>query len=311
MSTSLRTRLETFTETDLPDLDEVVLGALEYLNTVEFPELDVHLHKQPLVVGSGNALQTGKLLFRDTNARFAEESGALKTLSEISFDSLYIISASGSKHAIMLAQKGVASGLPTYLITTNGESPAAAIVGHDMTAVFPHIREPYTYNTSTYLSMLFGTREESPALIAEFIQENVVPTLNLDFSRFNSYLLTVPAEFKAVRKMFETKFDELFGPYVHGRTYTLEEVKHAKTVVTGKEQCFISFGEDQVIGGSPGGRLTIPLPSHYGPAALIAIGYYVIGCIQKAHHPYFKESITAYTKEASQFFGHEIAVIVE
>lgn len=158
--------------------------------------------------------------------------------------------------------------------------------------------------------MLFGMCEESPAEIATFIEEKVAPLLSIDFSQFNSYLLTVPVQYKAVRKMFETKFDELFGPHVHGRTFTLEEVKHAKTVVTGSEQCFISFGEGQPI-GTPGLKLTIPLPKDFGPAALIAIGYYVIGHIQRAHPPYFKENIAAYTKEASQFFGQEIAVIAE
>lgn len=310
MSTSPYNRLETFTESDLPDLDEVVLGALECLGTVEFPELDVNQHKEPLVVGSGNALQTGKLLFQGTNARFAEEGNATSMLCTTHFDALYIISASGSKHAIMLAQKGVDTGIPTYLITTKADSPAATIVGHDMTFVYPHIREPYTYNTSTYLSMLFGMREESPAEIAVFIEEHVVPALTVDFSQFNAFLFTVPVEFEAVRKMFETKFDELFGPYVQGRAFTMEEVKHAKTVVTAGTQCFINLGAEQTL-GNPGGRMTIPLPEHCGPAALIAIGYYIIGHIQRANHPYFKERIAAYAKESAQVFGHEIPIIVE
>lgn len=310
MSTEYHTRMMTFTEKDLPDLDEVVLGSLEYLSTVTFPDLNVYAHDAPLVVGSGNALQTGKILFYNTNARFSEEGNAHEMFSRDIYDALYIISASGGKHAIMLAQKGVASGIPTYLVTTNEHSPAANIVGRDMTFTYPHIREPYTYNTSTYLSMLFGMKKESPEHIMSFIEEHVAPAIPNNLKDFNAFLLTVPPKFKTIRKMFETKFDELFGPYVAGRSYTVEEVKHAKTVITSDTQCFIHFG-DGISLGSPGGRVTIPLPPDCGPAALIAIGYYVIGRIQRAHHPYYKEHIKEYVEEASKLFEQEILVIVE
>jgi hypothetical protein len=226
------------------------------------------------------------------------------------YDGLYIISASGGKHAIMLAQKGVASGLPTYLVTTNEHSPAAAIVGHDRTLVYPHIREPYTYNTSTYLSMLFGMKQESAEHILSFIEKHVEPAIPENVGEFNAFLITVPPKFKTIRKMLETKFDELFGPYIAGRAYTIEEVKHAKTVITNEQQCFIHFGDTTTL-GSPGGRVTIPLPQDCGPAALIAIGYYVVGRIQRAHHPYYKEHIKTYVKEASKLFAQEILVIVE
>jgi hypothetical protein len=310
MSTADRTRLETFTENDLPDLDEVVLGALDFLENAEYPELAITSHKQPLVVGSGNALQIGKLLFRGTTAQFAEEGEAVAKMNEVSCDALYIISASGMKHAISLAEKGVVSEIPTYLITANPESPARTIVGPERTYVFPHIREPYTYNTSTYLSMLFGMHEESPREIADYITTHVAPLLTAPFEKFDAFLFTVPVEFGPIRKMFETKFDELFGPYVLGRAFTIEEMKHAKTVVTAPTQCFISLGEPCDI-GRPGERITIPLPKGTGPATLMAIGYYIIGKIQKAHLPYFKNNIESYTKEASQFFGHEITIIAE
>lgn len=310
MSTEARTRLETFTEQDLPDLDEVVLGALEYLETATYPELDPKAHERPLVVGSGNALQVGKLLFQGTGAHYAEEGVALTLMNEVPFDALYIISASGEKHAIPLVTQGVASGLPTYLVTTNANASASKIVGRERSYIFPHIREPYTYNTSTYLSMLFGMRRESPKQIAVHISDVVLPLLTKEHMSRNAFLFTVQPEFGPVRKMFETKFDELFGPYVLGRSFTTEEMKHAKTVVTAPSQCFVYFGEDLQMEGE-GDRLVIPLFEGCGPAALIAIGYYIIGHIQKNHPPYFKERIAAYVKDALRYFGHSIPVIVE
>jgi hypothetical protein len=309
MTHPAHTRLLTFTEADLPDLNEVVLGSLAYLESAECPKINTAHYERPLVVGSGNALQAGRFLFSGTRAIFGEESEAARLITEGAGDSLYIISASGAKHAIMLAEKGVAGGMPTYLITANPNAPARAIVGSENTFIFPHIREPYTYNVSTYLSMLFGMGSESPKEILSFIETNVAPSIP-DLKNFSAFMLVVPNAYGPVRKMYETKFDELFGPHVLGRSYTADEMKHAKTVVTDKTQCVISFG-------APSGfvtkatEFTISLPETCGPAALIAIGYYVIGCIQKANHPYYKDRIHEYVKETSQAFGQHIGVIVE
>jgi hypothetical protein len=303
-----RARLETFTEQDLPDLDEVVLGALEFLSDASFPELTLTKYSRPLVVGSGNALHTGRFLFDGTDASFAEESEAAALIATKRYDALYIISASGAKHALMLAEKGVSSGLPTYLITANPSAPSRAIVGKDHTFVFPHIREPYTYNTSTYLSMLLGTTKESPKEISEFIEEKITPQIPLNLSETTAFIFILPAGYGPLRSMVETKFVELFGPYVEGRAYTREEIKHAKTVVTSPTQCIVQFGEQCEI-LSNGTQLVLALPEVYGPAALMAITYYVVGAIQKAHPPYFKENIGKYVKEASTLFGQHINVI--
>ena len=58
-------RLQTFTEHDLPTLDEVVLGALKFLNESPIPHLDTTAHTRPLIIGSVNALSTGRILFRE------------------------------------------------------------------------------------------------------------------------------------------------------------------------------------------------------------------------------------------------------
>ncbi len=90
----------------------------------------------------------------------------------------------------------------------------------------------------------------------------------------------------------------------------MEEVKHAKTVVSAPTQCVISFGEPFDF-PTTAHTYTIPLPENCGPAALIAIGYFVIGQIQKANPPYYKERIKEYAKETSAAFGQHIGVIVE
>lgn len=309
MNTDYLTRLLTFTEDDLPDLDEVVLGALAYLEGVSLPTIDVTKHARPLVVGSGNASRVGKILFRDVDSVCIEEASFSAHLSRGVYDAVYLISASGEKHAIDIAEAGERSGLPTYLITTREDAPAAKVLKKDHVFVFPHIREPYTYNTSTYLSMLLGTERTSPTRIRAYIEEHIEPMVPT-FGLYRAFLITVPPEFKVLRGMFETKFHELFGPHLTGNAFTTEEVKHAKTVVTSSDQCFICFGPE-VRYGTPGFRLHVPLPDDITHGELIALGYYLIGKIQKAHRPYFKEHISVYVKEATRIFGHDIPVIVE
>jgi hypothetical protein len=128
---------------------------------------------------------------------------------------------------------------------------------------------------------------------------------------FDAFVLTIPPEFGPVRSMFETKFDELFAPRVTGRSFTSEEIKHAKIIVPSDTQYFVNFGVPSTPYAHDTCQLHIPLPVECGPAALIAIGYYIIGMIQRQHPPYFKENIRAYTEIASRVFRQPVPVIVE
>jgi hypothetical protein len=301
-------RLMNFTESDLPDLDEVVLGALSYLEALDLPAVPVDRHTHPLVVGSGNAYQTGRILFRNVDATFVEEGNFEAVMEHCFHDAVYIVSASGSKHALTLAERAVHAGVPVYLITNMSDSPAGMLLGEEHTYVFPHIREPYTYNTSTYVSMLYGGTGVSPRRVRTYL-ETVVEPLLTHLGEYDAFLMILPPEFADVRKMYEVKFDELFGPHILGRAVTTEELKHAKTVVTSEKQCFISFGETTEY-GNPGRRITIPLMDDAIHAEVVALGYYVIGKVQKANPSYYKDNIAAYVKEASAMFGHTIPIIV-
>jgi hypothetical protein len=302
------TRLLSFTEKDLPDLDEVVMGALSFLEALDLPRINVQAHTRPLIVGSGNGLHTGAILFRYVDAVCVNEGSYRDVLARGVFDSLYIISASGSKHAQEIAAYAMTLSIPAYLITSTEDSPAGALIGREHTFVYPHIREPYTYNTSTYLAMLYGNTEVSPRRARTYI-ETVVQPLMPDFSSYTSFLMTIPPQFKEVGAMFEIKFDELFGPYVLGRACTTEELKHAKTVVTSSTQCLISFGSEISVGDF-GCRVTVPLQHDMTHSDIIALGYFIIGRIQKSRQPYFKERIGTYVKEAGEMFGQELPVIV-
>ena len=305
-------RLQNFNSESLPDLDAVVLGALEFLEHEDIPTFDPTRFTRPLVIGSGNAILAGKNMFARTDAVFAEEENYQTLLKTIpSIDAIYIISASGGKHAIGIAEHVATLGLPLFLVTNNSNAPTKAYVPEDHVYVFPHIREPYTYNTSTYLSMILGVSHESPKEILEYIEGTVAKTIPPNFNLYHAFVLVTPPEFSILRGMFETKFDELFGVVVPGRAFTSSELMHAKTVVPSDIECYIDFGT-----ASPPLRyvksyINIPIPKECGPAMFLAIGYYVIGQIQKSKPPFFKKNIKRYVEEASEFFGQKIDVIAE
>ncbi len=294
-----------FNKNQIIDLDKCVLDALDMFERTRLPKLQLHGFKRPLVVGSGNAAVTGKILFEGSDAVFADEGNYLSKIDSIgNIDGCILISASGGKHAPIIAKEVSKRSLPVILLTNNENAPARQY--SDKVHVFPKNPEPYTYNTSTYLGMILAKTKENPRKIRNSVLKMKYPSNLRDYDAF--YII-VPEEFDLIREMFQTKFDELFGPMVSGRVFTPEQTKHAKTVVPSEKELFISFGYENKLFGK--NRFNIALPKDAGFAAIMAIGYFIIGQVQKQHPQYYKENIYEYTKEASKIFGTEIKPIVD
>ena len=295
----------------MPDLDVAVLGALELFQEETIPKLDLEKYKRPLVVGSGNAEATGRIIFEDRDAVFASESTFKSKLKHIpDVDGVFLISASGGKHAPIIAKYAKELGKPVALLTNNQDAPAREYVEDNNLYIFPKNREPYTYNTSTYMGMILARTQEDPRVIKAFIENTMTNALYPDFSKYKSYFLIVPPRFSAIVRMLQVKFIELFGRKIARDVETSEYMKHAVTVVPAGE-LFVSFGEENRVWGEPENRLYVPLPENANYATMMAIGYYLIGQIQKRHPPYFKDNIALYTKKATEVFGSTINPIVE
>lgn len=303
--------LALFNLNNIPNLDVAVLGALELFQEEKLPALELGAFKRPLVVGSGNAEATGRIIFEDKNAVFASESNYEQKLESVqNIDSVIVVSASGGKHAPIIAKRAKELGKDVALITNNHNAEAAKFVETNRTFVFPKNREPYTYNTSTYMGMILGKTGEDAESTQNFILEHIDTLTMPDFSKYDKYFLIVPTRFFGIIRMLQVKFIELFGRRIARDVETSEYMKHAVTVVP-SDELFISFGDENTMWGNPENRLHISLPSNADYGAMMAIGYYVIAQIQKAHPPYFKENISAYTEKVSKIFGSPILPIVE
>jgi len=310
MNTKNIQTLETFDLENIPDLDVAVLGALELFQKEQLPALELGAYKRPLVVGSGNAEATGRIIFGDMDAVFASESNFKSKLEHIpEIDGVILVSASGGKHAPIIAKYAKEQGKRVTLITNTTNATATEFVEEENVFVFPKNREPYTYNTSTYMGMILGKTQENPEAIERFIKEHV-DTLTLpDLSHYEKYFLIVPPRFSGIIRMLQVKFIELFGRRLARDVETSEYMKHAVTVVP-SEELFISFGEENTTWGERENRLHVPLPDNADYVAMMAIGYYTIAQIQKQHPSYFKEHIGAYTEKISKVFGSHIDPIV-
>jgi len=302
--------IEKFDEKSLPSLTEVVLAALELFEKKGLPEVKFKNFKKPVVVGSGNAIATAKILFEGSDAIFADENNYKEAMKRNGVDGVFIFSASGAKHAPIIAKEAKKDNLNIQLITCTNNSLAQEIVGKENTIITNKNREPYTYNTSTYLGWIIAKTREDPIKIHEFIEKKINNSIPRNIGNYEGYLLVLPNEFEGLINLFNVKFVELFGRQVARDIYTYEQMKHAVTVVPNKKELAIQFGDGDF--DFENDILKIPLPKKLNLAQMMAIGYYTIGKIQENKEQFFKENISSYIKRLNKTtFGKGMKVIVE
>jgi len=309
--------MDNFDPKSLIDLDECVMNALDLFmaSDTQFPRPDLGKFTRPLVVGSGNAIATGYVIFDKQDAVFANEGSYKGKLDAIkSLDSVVILSASGGKHAPIIAKEVRPMGLKSVLFTCNPSPLAKNDV--DELHVFPSRPEPYTYNTSTYMGMMMACLIDDPKAEAKRIRDHIRAVVDPTIKKFgkklgdyDAFYLLVPEEFDLIRIMLVTKFVELFGRRLGRDVFTWEQSKHATTVVEAPKELFIAFGRENTTLGKE--RLYIPLPPNPTYPAIMAVAYYVIGKLQAQKPPWFKESVAAFAQRASEVFGQKIEPIVK
>ncbi len=77
----------------------------------EFPKPNLRQFQRPWVVGSGNALATGRIIFDSYDAVYTDEGSYQGKLEAIqSIDGVVLLSASGGKHAPIIAKDVKATG---------------------------------------------------------------------------------------------------------------------------------------------------------------------------------------------------------
>jgi hypothetical protein len=284
---------------NIPTLDTTVLEALDFFVKTPPPSLDISSYSLPFVVGSGNAINTGKILFSGKAAIFADESNfraiaaAYRPVIEKGLiTDAVIISASGEKDSVWELELAKEMKLTTTLLTCKPNSTGAGIA--DRVYAYKSIAEPYTYNTSTYLGMVLSATGEKAEDIKTFIKGISLPP---GFSDYQTYTFVLPDAYLNVGPMVEIKGDELFGPHVMVRAFPQGHARHAKFVHPWEKELVITIGSENKYFGDPAHRWDIPLADNASFGTVIALTYYLCGQIQKIKPDYFMRHIEQFCND--------------
>lgn len=171
-----------------PTLDQIVLDTIDlYISRKDLPKIDLSQLHTPLVVGSGNGFYTGRILFRNSAAYFAVEAEVEKKLENIpSITDVIVVSASGEKHAPIILNAAKKHEKKTFLISSSEVSTGRSMA--DDSVIMPKIREPYTYNTSTYFGYMLA---EDPHIDLVKLREFLTGALS-DALSFRSMIASIP-----------------------------------------------------------------------------------------------------------------------
>lgn len=280
-------------------LDETVIDALTFFEKNKPPQFHVSRYTLPFVVGSGNALNAGKIIFSKHAAIFADESNfqlLMKSYTPVVKTGVVkqavIISASGEKDAVWEVELAKKNGLQTTLLTCAPSSSAAQIADHVL--VFKSIAEPYTYNTSTYLGMILSSTHENPKRIRQYVHDIKLPAR---FDTYTSYAFILPDAYSHIAPMINIKSDELFGPHLMLRACSQGHARHAKFVHPWHKELVISIGESNTHFGHPRHRWDLKLPASTNFATVMSTCYYLCGKIQSVKPQYFKKNIPNFCKD--------------
>lgn len=280
---------------ELITLDKAVVNALEYFAKHPPAKINPLSFSFPFVIGSGNAYNTGLILFGNIPSVIVDESKykqaftAYKQLidKKIIQDAV-VISASGEKDSVAEIENAKQIGLTTTLYTCSKNSTGAKRADH--VYVFDKLPEPYTYNTSTYMGMMLGASDQKPQEILDYIQSVRIPNMK----QYESYSFVVPDEFVNICAMLDIKESELFGSQMSIRAFSFGHARHAKFVIPSDKELVIVLGEGGECFGKKEHRVNLPIPKNTQYPFVMALTYYLIGKIQEIKPPLFKQNIRNY-----------------
>ncbi len=302
--------LENQTEDNLASLKQAVLWALELFILEGKTKIKLKDFKRRVVVGSGNAIVTWKVIFEGTDVIFADENNYRQAIKMQNVDWVTILSASGWKHSSIIAKDVLESGLNVELITCTKNSKTEKIIWKENVIITPKNPEPYTYNTSTYMWWILAFTKENPEEIYDFLINDLEKQLkDFDFSKYDWFLFALDSQFSNVWNLIDTKFIELFWRKVARDIKTFEQLKHAVTVIPSKTELLIKFSTGEVFFKND--ILELKIPENIDKAWMMAIWYYIVWFIQDSREQFFKKNIKNYIDNlAKTEFWKGLSVVV-
>lgn len=291
-------------------LDYYVKEALDFFESkadfgVDLPESDY-----TLVVGSQSGLLAGRIMYRFAGRSFSHAKEVLAR-SEIDakekiLGDVTIVSASGSRQVIPIAEYALKQGLKVNAVVCKADSQLEQTFGDNIELIrVPYIPEPPTINTSTYGMMVQSITREDIAEIRRVVESLREPEGGYD--QFSSFTVMFTDRMPEAAEMVDWKLrGENIGRCIGSMSTHLTNFMHGAGINDAEKELYIGIGLSeeerevfgQVLEEVPGGRKHfVDLPEDFGPLGFLLVGYSVVGQIQK-NYPGFQENIGHYGERA-------------
>ncbi|MBU4301039.1 MAG: hypothetical protein KKB09_07540 [Nanoarchaeota archaeon] len=242
-------------------LDKYVLKTLENLASWKLPKIDITPGFN-LFMGSGNAFQTAKIYANHFGGITVDTTYYSKFVKfKDNFDEIIIISASGGKDGLKMAEafKGCT------LLTCAKTPPAAPFANKIHT--FPSMEEPPTYNTSTYASMIYALNPNEDLLkIRKHIESLKIP----DLKKYSFIPVVSADKNEPVAQMCATKIRETLGIGSVGKS--IAEGMHGWFLHERNDEAALCLNLPDF--ASAKNKININYPTNLG---LMLSAYYLIG----------------------------------
>jgi hypothetical protein len=278
-------------QSKIPPLSYYVRRALDFIGENRGFKLNLPESRRTLVVGSGNAYWTGRLIYRLSDRKFshAEEVQAIHHIDSEHEDlgDVTIVSATGSRQVVDVAKYAMDKGLKVNSITCNPNSELKAALGERINEILiPSISEPPTINTASYGMMLYGITGEGPKPITDFLQEINAPSQG--YATYDSFSTILPDSMLELGRMASWKMHEIFGRSRGTLGTNATQLIHGGAVRDSDRELFIGIG----VGGKVFDRIRrvpppeekrhiVSLPAGFGPLGYFMTTYHIIGMIQE------------------------------
>ncbi len=192
-------------KTNTEHLDFYVSQALDNFDKQPYPQMDIPKSDRNVFIGSGSAFCVAQLFAKKFNGlalNASDYKDFIKRAIDRNLITVYIISASGGKDSIPMAEFLMENGHKPTLITCNPDAPAKNQVAKIW--VFPAFEEPPTYNVSTYGSMIYWLFKEDTGKIKEFIKK----LADLNLRKYHYVFFMAQDQYAPIAEMASRKVAE-------------------------------------------------------------------------------------------------------
>ena len=294
-------------------LDYYVKKALDFFAQQGDYSLGLPESSHTLVVGSQTAYLAGRILYRFAGKRFSHATEVLAQdeigTKDETLEDVTIVSATGSRNVIPIAQYALQKGLPVNAVVCEKDSELKREFDTDINEILVEaIEEPPTVNTATYGRMIQGVTHEDIAEIRKVVESLEEPQGG--YHQFNAFTIILPDKMPEVAGMVDWKLrGEKIGRCVGTTCVYLTNFMHGAGVTDAASEVYVALGLnqqerevfEQVFENVPQHRKHyIDVPDDFGPLGFMMLGYSVVGQIQK-NYDAFQERVRAYDLRAKKW----------